>query len=280
MCLMAFAIDPRRRFAWVIASNRDEFLDRPTSPLAWWHHGQTEILSGRDLTAGGTWFGLTRSGRMALVTNVREPGRFDAAAPSRGTLVIDALAGAADDADWVKSATETPRNGFNLIVADLRGNTGQWLTNRPARSLQFSGGVHGLSNAALDTPWPKVERLKNQLGDWVAKAADADELARLAFAGLADRQIADDSMLPSTGVPLERERLLSAAFIRIPANDAGTGLPAVSAPVYGTRCSSLLIVERAASGSTVHMIERRYDADGRISGETTERFAIPALDPA
>ena len=292
MCLVAWSVGQSERFPWLLASNRDEFFNRPAAALAWWRPatGAPAILSGRDLSAGGAWLGLTADGRLALVTNVREPGRFDAGTPSRGDLVPhwlrDADAGAAPDPARLDAIARVPRNGYNLLLADLGADSGHWLSNRPdPRQQALGAGHYGLSNAGLDTPWPKVLRLKRRLAEMLAAAdarmadagttpaaasdAPAQALADAAFAALADTGVAPDAELPATGVPLERERQLSPAFIRIDAPDT-TLSPA--AGVYGTRCSTVVIVERIGARRQVRVIERRYSADGGIEGETAIGF--------
>jgi uncharacterized protein with NRDE domain len=283
MCLAAIALALHPRFPWVLASNRDEFFNRPAAPLTWWQPEgaaaaeSAQVLSGRDLSAGGTWLGLTRAGRLALVTNVREPGRFDPAAASRGTLVLQALTGTSlgpRDAAGLLAAAAVPRNGYNLIVADLNDGRAAWASNRPSPQTRAMGlGLFGVSNAALDTPWPKVAALKQRLGAAVAAAQASQHLADAAFAALADRQCAMDAALPSTGVPLERERQLSPAFIRIDGRDAPGNGPG-GAGVYGTRCSTVVIVEQRGAHREVLVIERRYGEDGAVSGETALTFRL------
>lgn len=266
MCLVALALDRHPRFPLVLASNRDEFLDRPSAPLAWWtpEGGRTPILGGRDLQAGGSWLGLTRAGRLALVTNVREPGLpQDPAAPSRGALVSGWLgSGESFDAHWPRVAA-AGHPGFNLIAADLAG--GQWhCAGRHGgqyRSPRRLGpGLYGLSNAALDTPWPKTERLKARLAEALDTATTAEALATALLAALADPQPAPDAALPRTGVPLDWERGLSSALIRLPERR------------YGTRCSTLLIAERQPDGALrTLVIERSHD--GAAPSERCERLA-------
>jgi uncharacterized protein with NRDE domain len=286
MCLAAWAVAQSPRFPWVLASNRDEFFKRPAAPLGWWQApgSRAEVLSGRDLSAGGTWLGLSRGGRLALVTNVREPGRFDPMAASRGALVLQALIAARAetptqaatpsapaDAAGLLATAAVPRNGYNLVVADLRGGGGVWASNRPAPQARTLGaGLFGLSNAALDTPWPKVTQLKQRLATALAAAQSSHDLAAAAFAALADRQCVPDAALPATGVPLQRERELSPAFIRIDGRDAAGG----GAGVYGTRCSTLVIVEQVGAQREVQVIERRYGEDGATSGETALAFVL------
>ncbi len=252
MCLVALAIDHSRRFPLVIAANRDEFFKRPAARLAWWtpETGGPAILSGRDLDAGGTWMGLTAEGRLALVTNVRDPGRNDPGAPSRGRIVPDWLA-AADRTDrfWMRTAL-SGYNAFNLVAFDFRRGECFWASNNGDYPLRLERGVHGLSNAKLDTPWPKVEALKERLDDAIAEASSVDALSMRLFDALSDRSEAPDERLPDTGVPLEWERRLSAAFIRTP--DAA----------YGTRCSTLVITEKVNRHLVTHVLERSFSATG------------------
>jgi uncharacterized protein with NRDE domain len=270
MCLAAIAQGQHPRFPWVLASNRDEFFDRAAAPLAWWQPaaGDEPVLGGRDLSAGGTWLGLLRSGPLALVTNVREPGHHLADAPSRGELVPLWLREEPVRAQ-PERLLQPARNGFNLLTADLSSDApARWLSNRAAGVRELTGGVHGLSNAALDTPWPKVQQLKRQLQAAVPAAGDADAIFDAAFTVLADRAIAPDDTLPRTGVPLERERALSALFIRITAPDGSHAL-------YGTRCSTVVVVEQRGPVRQVHVRERSVDAHGLTSGERRESFTLP-----
>lgn len=248
MCLVGLAIDASRRFPFVVAANRDEYFDRPASRLGWWNpgHGGPEILAGRDLKAGGTWMGLTAEGRFALVTNVRNPQDMDPTAPSRGEIVPLWLRGDLSmDRFWMQVGL-SGYNGFNLIAADLAEGDCFWGSNRARFPQRLEKGVYGLSNALLDTPWPKVERLKQRLRAAVRESDATEVLADALFAALADRTVVPDEFLPSTGVPLDWERWLSPAFIRTP--DAR----------YGTRTSTVLITERVGRRLVTHVIERSF----------------------
>ena len=276
MCLAAVAIGQNTRFPWVLASNRDEFHDRPTSPLAWWQPegDSTALLGGRDLAVGGRWLALRADGRLALVSNVREPGRFDPAAPSRRGLVVEGLRAGPADAVWLSGATGASCNGFNLLLADLRTDHAVWATNRPAQQQGLGAGVYGLSNASLNTPWPKVSHLKCRLATLAAQRDSVERIALQAFSALADRTQAADELLLRTGISTERERQLSSPFIHLPATP--------QAGAYGTPCSTVVVVEDLAAERCVHVFERRFDANGRWSGETAERILLPApaADPA
>lgn len=250
MCLVAVAIDRQRRFPLVIAANRDEFRDRPARPLEWWSPGDggAEILGGRDMQAGGTWLGLTRAGRLALLTNVRDPARHDPDAPSRGSIVPLWLAGNLSmDKFWMRVAL-SGHNGFNLIAADFTRGECFSATNHGALPQRLERGLWGLSNAGLDTPWPKVQALKQRVDAALTAATDLDALVARLFDALADRNVATDAALPATGVPREWERALSAAFI---------DMPEVR---YGTRCSTVLVTERLAGKRLVtRVFERSFD---------------------
>ncbi|MFO1324767.1 MAG: NRDE family protein [Burkholderiales bacterium] len=255
MCLAVIALDAHPCYSLVIAANRDEYHARPALPAAWGDRPPfVDVLAGRDLSAGGTWLGVRRDGRFAFVTNVREGGRSDAAAASRGELVPRVL-NAPDSPVAAMAALAGARdryNGFNLLAGDA--SRAWWMSNRVAGLRPLGPGVHALSNAELDTPWPKVVRTRERLREWAMRGGD--DPAPL-FAALADRTLAPDAELPSTGVTLEWERVLSAPFI-------------VGAD-YGTRCSTVLVVDREGHA---RFHERSFAADGRLAGETVETFAI------
>ena len=251
MCLALLAIDAHPRYRLVIAANRDEYHARPTAPAAWWDEGW---LAGRDLAAGGTWLGLRRDGRFALLTNFRDPSRNSAGAPSRGAIVPAALAGDGDVASGVERIRGDGEryNGFNLLAGTPTG--AMWTSNRSEAIRTFASGAYGLSNALLDTPWPKLARTKRALAAWLTHGeADVEPL----FAALADRNLADDASLPATGVPLEWERRLSAPFI--------------VSPGYGTRSSTVVTIDRDGDA---RFFERSFDAAGERIGEATYRFRI------
>lgn len=255
MCLAVIALDAHPRYALVVAANRDEQHGRAAAPLHWWtDRPARDLIAGRDLVAGGTWLGITTRGRWAFVTNVREPGKFDPALASRGALVVRVL----DDRRRVDETladverTGAGYNGYNLIAGDVA--RAAWISNRVPGVHPLATGIHGVSNARLDTPWPKLERVKAGVLAWTR--AGRDDSAAL-FDLLADRALTPDVDLPSTGVPLEWERRLSAPFI---VSDG-----------YGTRCSTVLTVDR---DGTAVMTERRFDAAGDAVADVVERFAI------
>lgn len=258
MCLAVVALGAHPRYAVVIAANRDEFHARPAAPAHWWNEGW---LAGRDLAGGGTWLGVTRAGRWALLTNVRDPARFEPQAPSRGALVTRVLAdpGAAATAIPAVVAAGGRHNGFNLLGGDA--GDAHWASNRNAGAHALAAGIHGLSNHLLDTPWPKVVRTKAAVAAWCGAEGGGDErdLEPL-FAILADRTAAPDADLPDTGVGLERERLLSAPFI---VSDA-----------YGTRCSTVLTL---AADGLARFVERSFDPAGRQTGEVDVRFTVTTV---
>lgn len=255
MCLVAIALDQSRRFPLVVAANRDEFFRRPSARLGWWSPGAglPDILGGRDLEAGGTWLGLTAQGRLAMLTNVRAPGRNDPTAPSRGSVVPRWLAGdLTADRFWMHTAL-SGHNGFNLIAADFQRGECFWASNADAHPTRMERGLYGLSNASLNTPWPKVDLLKSRVRDAIDTCGTVDELTAHLFDALGDRVPAPDEQLPSTGVPREVEKALSSAFIRTPDN------------AYGTRCSTLVVTERVNKRLVTHVLERTYSPTGGMA---------------
>jgi uncharacterized protein with NRDE domain len=256
MCLALLSQDAHPRFTVVIAANRDEHRARPAAPASWWDEG---ILAGRDLEAGGTWLGVTRAGRWALITNVREPDRRDPGAPSRGALVTRALAETAAPLATVSAIVSNAQayNGFNLLAGDT--TSAAWGSNRAPAARALAAGIHGISNAILDAPWPKVARTKAALRAWCAR--DDDDIEAL-FAVLADRTRTPDAELPSTGVTLEWERRLSSPFIV--GDDVG----------YGTRSSTVVTLGRDGEA---RFVERTFDPAGRRIGEAGFRFALAGV---
>ena len=254
MCLAVVALDVHPRYALVAAANRDEFHARPAAPAHWWADEDGAILAGRDLEQGGTWLGVARDGRFAFVTNVREPQRHDPNAPTRGALVPALLRDPRPVVAALDACVAAARhyNGFNLVCAD--GEGAAFGSNRGPHALPLARGIHGVSNAGLDTPWPKLVRAKAGLQAWVASGDDALETL---WPVLADTTRAADHELPDTGIARERERLLSSPFI---VSDA-----------YGTRCSTLVTLSREGE---VRFVERGFDASGALTGELSFRFRI------
>lgn len=255
MCLVAFALDQSSRFPFVLASNRDEFYNRPAARLGWWspENGGVSILGGRDLSEGGTWLGLTARGRLGLVTNVRDPAKMDPKAPSRGHLVTQWLHGDTDMRGLWPRLAMSGHNGFNMIALDFAQGECFWLNNARLYPERLQRGVFGLSNAELNTPWPKVVALKAQIKAAMPGASDADDLANRLFAALADTRLAPDEALPHTGVPREWEKALSPAFIK--ASEWG----------YGTRASTVIITERVKKRVVTHVFERSFSSQSPVA---------------
>jgi uncharacterized protein with NRDE domain len=262
MCLIVFAWQAHPDYPLVLAGNRDEFYTRRTRAAAWW--GQAvSLLAGQDEEAGGTWFGITRRGRIAALTNVRAPTERNPHAPSRGALVLAALQTPEPVDRWLqRHAHRTPVfNGFNLLAGDIMpsevraAGTLHYYSNRleaPARAL--APGVYGLSNAFLDTPWPKVTRAVAQFACSIANRVRVDDLLEL----MGDRELARDTELPSTGVPTDWERALSAIQIR--------------ANGYGTRATTVLTVR---ADGLVSFFERTFDtSDPQHAADRHYEFMI------
>src|SRR5450631_385102 len=252
MCLivMAWCTDPE--IPLLVAANRDELHSRPTSAAHWWTD-RGGILAGRDLVAGGTWIGITRSGRFAAVTNFRDPASGRTDAPSRGSLVSSFLESGASVAEGLADLRKigADYNGFNLIFSD--GERLGVYDNVRGEGRELGPGIFGLSNHHLDTPWPKVTSAKSRLHDALRQGAETQSVLAL----LRDETPAPDTELPRTGVKLEMERLLSSAFIR--------------SADYGTRSSTIISIDRSRQ---VGFDEWSWDGAGAETGRVNWRFAL------
>lgn len=244
MCLIAFHWQPERATPLLIAANRDEFYERPTEPLAWWEAGR--ILAGRDLRAGGTWLGVSCTGRFAAITNFRDPALLKTGTPSRGRIPVSFLEAEASAQAFLEAlrpeaAAYSP---FNLLLFDGRELLGY--ESRHDQVVPFAPGIHAVSNGRFDEPWPKALLVQAGLAE-----AEADDEALLRL--LRDDRPSEDGRLPRTGVPLDLERALSPVFIRT--------------PTYGTRASTILRLgrERAA------ILEQSHAATGT---PTRRRFTF------
>ncbi|MBE0484938.1 NRDE family protein [Marinobacter sp.] len=213
MCLIAFAIGQNPRFPLVVAANRDEFFRRPTAAMDWWQpDGDGQVLAGRDMESGGTWLAIGPDGQVTAVTNVRE-GSSETGRHSRGELPLAALSQSRQALQARLSADPARYSGFNLVALSAAG--GWYYSNRdahPGRSIYR--GTYGLSNHLLQTPWPKLLRLRTAMSDCVSAARhDAELLHAQLLTLLQDSTPAPDNRLPDTGVGIETERFLSAPFI-------------------------------------------------------------------
>jgi uncharacterized protein with NRDE domain len=242
MCVLAFAWRPNSRWRLVAAGNRDELHARPAQPLARWEQ-PPHLLAVKDLVSGGTWMGVSEDGRFAVVTNIRGHGAPDPELESRGTLVVQLLTEPAFELDQASAAHF---NAFNVITAE--GDHASFYANRPAFQRRLlAPGVYGLSNADLDDPWPKTVRLRSGVERWLADGeSDAAELLDLLAEGR------DQTLDPRD------EAHLSPIFMRN--------------PVYGTRCSTVVLIDSEGHGT---IVERSYSPAATVTGETELSFRWP-----
>ncbi len=254
MCLILLSYEVHPVFKLVLAANRDEFYDRPTASLQAWED-EPQIIAGRDLKGGGTWLGVSPNGRLAAITNYRDPGNLKPDAPTRGTLVTTFLSGEMSAYGYLEelSVSAGVYNGFNLIVYDGRNLC--FFSNQEGLVRSIPPGVHGLSNHLLDTPWPKVERGLALFRTATAKAAIS---RKDIFEILRDRNFPPDSQLPKTGVGIKWERILSPLFI--------------ASDIYGTRSSAIVSID--ADGEVI-FAERTYNGgNDRNPNSRTRRVAF------
>ena len=254
MCLLLLAVQSHPVYKLIIAANRDEFYERPTAPAAFWKDAPG-ILGGIDLRAGGTWFGITKKGRIAAITNYRDPASLKPHAPSRGGLVSDFLKGEEDPEAYLArlDLNAGVYNGFNLIVGVKEQL--YWYSNRGDGVASLMPGIYGVSNHLLNTPWPKVSQGKAALKNIVSN--ESLPSPEVLFDMLLDRSIPEDDTLPDTGVGIEWERILSPVFI--------------SSPDYGTRSSTLLFIDR---DDHVTFVERTHHSIADVSRDVAFEFLI------
>jgi len=238
MCLILFSYKAHPLYPLILAANRDEFYERPTAQASF-QKETPDMLAGRDLKDGGTWLGMTKTGRIAALTNFRDIGNLKSDAPSRGELVSGFLCGNENPVEYIQNIRRVSDryNGFNLILGDESGLF--YFSNDDHLFREISPGIHGLSNHLLDTPWPKVEHGRKLLDSMISETENPlpDEI----FHMLADISRPNDKHLPDTGIGLEWERLLSSIFIQ--------------SEIYGTRSSSVIFVDRE---NNVTFIERTF----------------------
>jgi len=240
MCLILLALQQHSSYRLILAANRDEYYDRPSAPPTFWSEAP-DLLAGKDLQSGGTWLGITKKGRIAAITNYRDPASTKRNAPSRGWLVRDFLLGKDGTEEYLIKVRQEARkyNGFNLVVG-VRDEL-YWYSNRTDEIVRLSRGLHGISNRLLDTPWPKVIRSKQGISEILDRN---DEISpEILFDPLQDRTQAPDEILPDTGVGTEWERVLSPVFI--------------VSPTYGTRSSTLIFIDKK---DQVTFIDRTFNS--------------------
>lgn len=252
MCLIFLSLDNHPKYRLIVAANRDEFYKRRTSPAHFWSDFP-HILGGRDLEAGGTWMGITRQGKIAMITNYRDLRNLKPIAPSRGILVSDFLANGDKPLPYVRSiiGRATDYNGFNLIAGTVDEMI--YYSNLKPEPEQLIPGIYGLSNHLLNTPWPKVENGKKVFEEIITSNFTHRDLLEFLYN---DKQ-APDEQLPDTGVGIERERILSAMFIK--------------SPDYGSRCSTVITIDHH---NKVKFTERVFDVPSPAFRDSHFEFTI------
>lgn len=253
MCLILFSWQQHPKYKLVLAANRDEFYQRPTLAAGFWPDDK-QLMAGRDLTAGGTWIGMHRSGKFAALTNYRDPHNIDPAAISRGELTTNYLKNEMDPLSYLEllKRSEKKYNGFNLMVGDTDHLHYYNNVNHEIESL--TTGSFGLSNGFFQENWPKLKKGRDLLE---AKVTENDIEPDTLFDILEDRQRAEDQELPKTGIPIDWERALSSLFIET--------------EEYGTRCSTLIYLDY---DNNVRFIEKTHDVGGQTASLNEYEFKL------
>ena len=252
MCLIVFAYKTSSDYPFILAGNRDEFYERPTKPAHIWHT-KPRMIAGKDEKAGGTWLGFTESGRFAAITNFRDMNNLKEDAPTRGKIVSDFLLSQKDVPTIFEDLKQQAHlyNGFNLIAGTF--DQLYYLSNQKEEIEEIEPGVHAISNAFLNTPWPKAEWAKTRFENFLDTSGyDEDELFKL----LQNTRRYPKEKLPKTGLPDEMEQAVSSVFI--------------TTENYGTRSSSVVTVDRNLKAE---LIEQTY-SQGSTEVENRERYSI------
>lgn len=239
MCLITFAYECHPKYDLILAGNRDEFYDRPTRKADFWtREDKPNILAGKDLEAGGTWLGVHKDGRWSALTNYRDPSIKKEDPPSRGEIVLDYLKNEQSAMSYLADLSKKAEsyNGFNILIWDKHHF--YHYSNQNKKVSRIEAGIHGLSNALLDTPWPKLNRANDRLRQIIEKE-DIDKEAL--FELLADEHKALEDELPVTGIPKELEKAVSSVFIKTES--------------YGSRCSTILLIDKEGN---MEFTERRF----------------------
>ncbi len=254
MCLLLLSLNSHPEYKLILAANRDEYYERPTKPATFWDEAP-HLVAGKDLRGGGTWLGMTRQGRIAAVTNYRDPASDIKHAPSRGKLLTDYLLGQDNPSDFLDKLDQKAikYNGFNLVVGDK--DRLYWYSNRGGDRRPLMPGIYGISNHLIDTPWPKLVSAKESMIQIISKGNgfSSENLFKMLY----DSTLVEDSRLPNTGVGLEWERILSPIFIK--------------SPTYGTRSSTLILVDK---DDHVSFLERTYNAHPENTFTVNYEFVI------
>lgn len=251
MCLIVFAYKTHPKYKLILAANRDEFYSRPTARADWWDD-HAHLLGGRDLEAKGTWMAVNKRGRFAAVTNYRDLSNIRTNAKSRGDLPVDFLLGKANSEEYARKVLPSGDhyNGFNLLTMD---DEMTHISNYENKVNTLEAGVFGLSNALLNTSWPKVELAKAEFRETINGNFALESLISI----MQNQNIAVDDQLPETGLPIEMERAVSAMCIRT--------------PDYGTCCSTAITIDY---NGTVSFLEKSYSVGGRKEEEVHFSFNV------
>ena len=249
MCLILFAHHATPQYKLVLIANRDEYHQREAKPADFWQNSPN-IFGGIDCTAGGSWLSVDKSGRFAAITNIRKPPFKKTNTLSRGEIISQFLSRQQTAAEFINELKEKDHlyGLFNLLLLD---DSGLWHYSSDSQQSQaVPHGIHGLSNASLDTPWPKLARSQAALEQQLSLPL-IDESKLLNIMQSTERP--SDEELPKTGVSLEFEQFLSSVFIQ--GDD------------YGTRCTTLLTIDHS---NTMKFTELTYNVEGSESSRVQQ----------
>jgi len=257
MCFIAFSYKQHSKYKLIFCANRDEFYNRKAVEMHFWPENDS-ILAGKDVQGGGTWLGITKKGKLAALTNFREQSTVSPTKPSRGQIVKKFLEQDYETKEFIDYLKKSKSfyEGYNLIFGTI--DKLYYFSNRSNGTLPISPGLYGLSNATLDTPWPKIKRGKALLAEAISKP---DFSITELFNVLTDNHKVHDDMLPDTGISPVYEKELSPIFVNM--------------EHYGTRSSTVILVDYDYNAN---VYEQRYDNKGKVKGNSQFCFKIESPD--
>ena len=248
MCLILLSKPSLGDYKFVLTSNRDEFYERKTKNMFWWNNVDG-LLAGQDLEQGGTWLGITKSGRFAAVTNVREFYQTDTKENflSRGDLVKNFLNSSLSPEEYVQKVEANKYMGFNLVISDLKHFS--IISSQGIES--FNQELVVIGNRALNTETKKLNNAKEDFKSILNQAFTHQDLIELMQKPKKYYEFNLEQINQNHGSEFDSRFITS--------------------DIYGTRSTTVITIDRK---DTVKVTEVIYDSSSNLSDSNTFEFKV------